>query len=59
MIADGVDLEQEQFIAADAFGVGGFPFTVLIDADGVVVDRWSGEREPEEILGAISAGLGI
>ncbi len=59
VIADGVDLEREHFIAADAFGVGGFPFTVLIDGDGVVADRWSGEREPDEILGAISSALGL
>ena len=59
VIMDGVDMEREIFIAGNALGVTGFPFTVLIDADGVVVDRWSGEREPEEILGAISAGLGI
>ena len=52
---DGVDLERETFVAADAYGVTGFPFVVLVDGDGVVADRWSGERDPAEILSRIDA----
>ena len=54
---DGIDMERETFIAAEAYGVTGFPFTVLVDGDGTVVDRWSGEREPEEILARIDAAV--
>ncbi len=59
VIADGVDMVARSFIAADAFGVSGFPFIALLDGDGVLVDRWSGQREPDEILAAISSGLGL
>lgn len=52
---DAIDMERETFVAADAYGVSGFPFIVLVDGDGTVVDRWSGEREPEEILSRIDA----
>jgi cytochrome c biogenesis protein CcmG, thiol:disulfide interchange protein DsbE len=55
---DGIDMERESFIAAEAYGVTGFPFTVLVNGDGTVADRWSGEREPEEILARIDA-LGL
>lgn len=52
---DGLDMTTNPptFIAADAYGVTGFPFVALVDGDGAVVDRWSGERDPEEILGRI------
>jgi thiol-disulfide isomerase/thioredoxin len=58
-IADGFDMEDGVFIAAEAFGVSGFPFVALIDADGTVVERWSGEREPDEIIGMIESSLGL
>lgn len=48
---DGIDVEEGSFIAAAAYGVSGFPFVVLVGADGNVVTRWSGEREPEQIAG--------
>lgn len=47
---DGIDMETESFVAATAYGVTGFPFTVLVDGDGTVLDRWSGGREADEIL---------
>lgn len=46
---DGIDLEAGSFVAASAYGVNSFPFVVLVGADGNVVTRWSGEREPEQI----------
>jgi cytochrome c biogenesis protein CcmG, thiol:disulfide interchange protein DsbE len=55
---DGIDIERESFIAAEAYGVTGFPFTVLVNADGTVADRWSGGREAEEILARVGA-LGL
>lgn len=54
---DGIDTEREAFIAADAYGLTAFPFVVMVDADGVVVDRWSGGREAEEILARIEAAV--
>jgi len=54
-IADGVDLERDTWIAADAYGVSGFPFVVLVDAAGNVAARWSGERPPSEIAGLLAS----
>ncbi len=56
---DGIDLELESFIAYDAYGVGGFPFGVLLAEDGTVAYRWSGERQPDELSAAISTHLGL
>jgi thiol-disulfide isomerase/thioredoxin len=54
VMADGVDLDQSVFVSSDALGVSGVPFTVLIDADGNVADRWAGTREPAEIVAALA-----
>lgn len=54
-MADGVDMVNETFIASNAFGVTGFPFITLIDANGVVVARWSGERPASEIASLLAA----
>ena len=43
IIADAFDSSRSSFIAAEAFGVTGFPFMVLIDESGIVRGRWSGE----------------
>jgi cytochrome c biogenesis protein CcmG, thiol:disulfide interchange protein DsbE len=60
VIADGLDLAPEvQYIAAAAYGVDRFPFIALLDADGNVAARWSGEREPGEVLELISEHLGL
>jgi cytochrome c biogenesis protein CcmG/thiol:disulfide interchange protein DsbE len=56
-IADGIDFEREVLIAAEAFGVNGFPFVTLIDSEGSVAARWSGEREPDEFIELITSGL--
>lgn len=58
-MADGVDVSRETFIAADAFGVSGFPFVTLVDEDGTVAARWSGEREPDEIISMIESNLDV
>lgn len=58
-IADGIDTVRETFIAADAYGVSGFPFSVLIDGDGTVVKRWSGEREPDDIVSMLTNDLAL
>lgn len=60
VIADGIDLAAEvQYIAAGAYGVDGFPFTTLLDGDGKVVARWSGEREPDQVLDLITSNLDL
>jgi len=50
VIADGVDMKRQTFIAADAYGLDGFPFLTLIDSDGKVLARTSGEMEKEDLL---------
>jgi thiol-disulfide isomerase/thioredoxin len=57
VIADGVDVQRETFIASDSYGVDGFPFIVVLDGDGMVKARWSGESEPDEILERLAAAL--
>lgn len=56
-ILDGPDFERQTWIAADAYGVSSFPFVTLIDAAGDVAARWSGEREPDDVIAAIDAAL--
>ncbi|MEO6652428.1 MAG: TlpA disulfide reductase family protein [Ilumatobacteraceae bacterium] len=58
-IADGIDTGRETFIAADAYGVSGFPFSVLVDAHGIVVKRWSGERDPDDIVAMLTNDLAL
>lgn len=48
-IPDGIDTERETYIAASDFGIGGFPYSILIDGDGTVTARWSGERPIDEL----------
>ena len=55
VLADGVDLELDAFVGANALGVSGVPFTTLIDADGNVAARWAGARPPDEIVSQLEA----
>ena len=48
-IPDGIDTEQQFYIAASGFGIGGFPYSILIDGDGTVTARWSGETPIDEL----------
>ena len=58
VIADGVDMARQTFIAADAYGLDGFPFMTLIDADGKVLARWSGEsKSTDDLLKKIEDNL--
>jgi thiol-disulfide isomerase/thioredoxin len=54
-LADGVDMTNESFIGASAFGVTGFPFVALLDDNGNVAARWSGGRPPSEIASLLAA----
>jgi cytochrome c biogenesis protein CcmG, thiol:disulfide interchange protein DsbE len=56
-INDGIDTVAGVYIAADAFGIGGFPFSMLVDGDGIVTTRWSGEREPDELVALLEQNL--
>ena len=53
VIADGVDMTINGFAAASAFGLSGFPFVVLLDGDGTVAARWSGETEGTTLVDRI------
>ncbi len=57
VIADGVDMQAQQFIGTSAFGVDGFPFVTLIGADGTVAARWSGEHDTDELLELVTSNL--
>ncbi len=52
VLADSADNE-----AAMAFGVSGFPFVVILDTDGTVLSRWSGERGLQGIQESVDAAL--
>ena len=52
VIADDVD-----FAGAEAFGVTAFPFMTVVDADGTVRARWSGESEPDDFMAKLDAAL--
>ncbi len=54
---DGIDVEAQSWTAASAYGVSGFPSIVVIDGDGVVVDRWSGAVGADAITAAVDAAL--
>lgn len=54
---DGVD-GNGAWTAAGAYGVSSFPFVVLLDAEGKVAARWSGESQPDEIVARIDEYLG-
>jgi thiol-disulfide isomerase/thioredoxin len=58
-IPDGIDIERETYIAADAFGIGGFPFSMLVDGDGTVTARWSGERPIDELESLVTSNLSL
>ena len=58
-VVDGVNVDEGSFIAATAFGVSGFPFSVLIDADGIVKERWSGGREAAELVSLLTNNLAL
>ncbi len=59
VLVDGVDMQRQTYIAADAYGLDAYPFIALLDADGAVAARWSGEHEPDEVIELISEHLGL
>jgi thiol-disulfide isomerase/thioredoxin len=58
-ILDGIDpTSQSPYIADAAFGVGGYPFSVVIGGDGRVVTRFSGEHDANELASLLDDALG-
>lgn len=54
-VVDMPDMDRDAaWVAGEAFGLSAFPYAVLID-DGVVVERWSGISETEELLARLAA----
>jgi hypothetical protein len=51
--------DSEKQEAAAAYGVGGYPFLVFIDAAGNVSSRGSGEIPIEDITSAANAAAGV
>ncbi len=58
-MADGVDMDTQSFVVADAFGVTAFPFVTLIDGDGDVAARWAGGKSGDEIVDLLTERLGV
>ena len=51
--------DSEASTAAATYGVDGFPFMVIMDADGKVVRRHSGEIEVADLTTLVNTALGI
>ena len=48
-------LDDETMTAATAYGLAGYPFLVMLDADGVVVARTSGELPADDVVAMVEA----
>lgn len=48
-------LDDETMTAAQAYGLAGYPFLVMLDADGRVVARTSGELPAEDVVALVDA----
>jgi thiol-disulfide isomerase/thioredoxin len=59
-ILDGIDPDAvgSPYIAERAFGVGGYPFSVLLDGDGRVVTRFSGAHQVDELASLVDQAYG-
>ena len=53
--AGDVLLDDETMTAATAYGLAGYPFLVMLDADGVVVARTSGELPADDVVAMVEA----
>lgn len=52
VIVDEPDLDNGTWKAADAFGLTGYPYVVVVN-DGVVADRWSGASTADAFLARV------
>lgn len=48
-------VDDEAFSALGAFGQGGFPYYVLVDRNGLVAHRMSGEQDPANLAAMMQA----
>jgi cytochrome c biogenesis protein CcmG/thiol:disulfide interchange protein DsbE len=48
-------VDSAQSTAAEAYGLTGYPYFLLVDAQGTVVDRAEGELEDADIVAAVKA----
>ena len=56
-VNDGIDTVAGVYIAANEFGIGGFPFSMLVDGDGVITARWAGGRTADELESLLTTNL--
>lgn len=58
-MVDGViqDGDKQKYFAHESFGAGGYPVAVLLNADGTVAARWSGEVPGDQIIANIETYL--
>lgn len=54
-----VMVDSKDQTAANSFGLAGFPFMTLIDSDGTVLWRNSGEISAEALTDAVNTALGL
>ena len=48
-------VDDETFSALRAFGQGGFPYYVMVDRNGLVAHRMSGEQDPANLAAMMQA----
>jgi len=53
--AGDVLVDDESMAAAQAYGLAGYPFLVMLDADGRVMARTSGELPAEDVVALVEA----
>jgi cytochrome c biogenesis protein CcmG, thiol:disulfide interchange protein DsbE len=58
IMADYLDFDTDAYIGAGALGVSAFPFVTIVDADGNVVVRWSGESDIDDLEAKIADAVG-
>jgi cytochrome c biogenesis protein CcmG/thiol:disulfide interchange protein DsbE len=57
VIADGID-STGSFVVANAYGLDELPQVMIFDADGRIIERWSGESDADELAERIDHAVG-
>ena len=50
--------DSEQQTASAAYGVDGYPFVTIVDGEGKVLSRWSGEKGLDTVTQLVNTALG-
>jgi thiol-disulfide isomerase/thioredoxin len=58
VLADSPPTNESAGTAADAYGVNAYPFFTIVDDDGTVLLRGSGEKSLDELDALVSEALG-